>query len=73
MQRKNLQKAIILSLILSSNIYSMALAAESFQIVDNDTLVINEAVGQVNGDELGSINKLHTHIVLNAVCRDDGC
>lgn len=52
MQRKNLQKAIILSLILSSNIYSMALAAESFQIVDNDTLVINEAVGQANGDEL---------------------
>lgn len=54
MQRKNLQKAIILSLILSSNIYSMALAAEGFQIVDNDTLVINEAVGQVNGDELAA-------------------
>lgn len=54
MQRKNLQKAIIFSLILSSNIYSMALAAESFQIVDNDTLVINEAVGQVNGDELAA-------------------
>lgn len=54
MQRKNLQKAIILSLILSSNIYSMALAAESFQIVDNDTLVINEAVGQANGDELAA-------------------
>ena len=57
MQRKNLQKAIIFSLILSSNIYSMALAAESFQIVDNDTLVINEAVGQVNGDELHRADK----------------
>lgn len=57
MKRKNLEKIIVLGLLLSSSVYGTAWAADNYQIIDNYTLIINEAIGQVNGDELHRSDK----------------
>lgn len=57
MKRKNLEKIIVLGLLLSSSMYGTAWAADNYQIIDSNTLIINEAIGQVNGDELHRSDK----------------
>lgn len=75
MKGKNLERAVILGLILSTSVYGTAWAADNFQIIDSDTLIINEAVGQVNGDELHRADKFkygdkyfadYTNVTINA-------